>query len=170
MQASDRRSEIMNIFKNAKAPVSATTLAERLHVSRQVIVGDVALLRASGVNIAATAKGYLLGSAEGGISRTIAVSHTKEDTQKELYAIVDCGCCAVDVIVEHPVYGQITCALQLSSRYDVDLFISRMREPGAMPLSSLTEGLHLHTVSAPNEQRFSHLLKTLSEYGILVTD
>lgn len=41
-----RRAQILDILKKSEQPVSGTDLAGRLHVSRQVIVQDVALLRA----------------------------------------------------------------------------------------------------------------------------
>lgn len=68
--------------------------------------------------------------------------------EDELNAIVDQGCTVIDVIVEHPIYGQLTGPLQLSSRYDVVQFVDRCRQSDALPLSNLTEGIHLHTISA----------------------
>ena len=47
MNTQERRRAILDILEQEKSPVSATALAGRLGVSRQVIVGDVALLRAA---------------------------------------------------------------------------------------------------------------------------
>ena len=81
--------------------------------------------------------------------------------------MVDCGCTVVDVIVEHPVYGQLTAPLALSSRYDVEQFIQRMQDSHAQPLSALTGGVHLHTLSCPSEDAFSYLKASLQTMGML---
>ena len=46
----------MELLSRADAPMSATTIAGLFSVSRQIIVGDIALLRAGGVQILATAR------------------------------------------------------------------------------------------------------------------
>ena len=125
MTATQRREKIYAQLLTAAAPVSATALARQFGVSRQIIVGDIALLRAGGCNITATPRGYVI-VASGGITVQLAVCHSAAETRDELYAMVDCGCLVQDVIVEHPVYGQLTAPLQLASRYDVDQFIRSM--------------------------------------------
>lgn len=55
----------------------------------------------------------------------------------------------IDVVVEHPVYGQLTAPLQIASRYDVEQYLLRMENLGGQPLSMLTDGIHLHTLSCP---------------------
>lgn len=165
MHAAERRQAILNILQNAPQPVSASALAGRLAVSRQIIVGDIALLRAAGQEITATARGYVI-PAQNGLLRRIACIHSAEETRDELDAMVDCGCTVVDVIVEHPVYGQLTAPLHLSSRLDVDQFMKRM--DGAAPLSQLTGGVHLHTLSCPDETAYEHLLQLLRQRGFLV--
>lgn len=166
MTAAQRRSAIYDQLTHATAPISAAALAQRYQVTRQVVVGDIALLRAEGRSITATPRGYMI-PAETGLKRTIACTHSAEDTQRELFAMVDCGCTVVDVVVEHPVYGQLTAPLALSSRYDVQQFIHRMSVSNAQPLSALTGGVHLHTLSCPNEAVFVHLKATLSDMGML---
>ena len=166
MTAVQRRNAIYQQLSNASTPISATTLAQRFSVTRQVVVGDVALLRAEGRCITATPRGYII-PAETGLRRVIACHHSAEDTQRELFAIVDSGCTVVDVIVEHPVYGQLTAPLALSSRYDVEQFIRRMAESHAQPISALTGGVHLHTLSCPSEAVFAHLKATLADMGML---
>ena len=76
------------------------------------MVGDVALLRAGGVQIVSTSRGYLIPPEEG-LVRQVVCQHTPHQTQEELYAMVDGGCTVLDVTVEHPVYGEITAPLQL---------------------------------------------------------
>ena len=166
MTAAQRRSAIYEQLTRADAPISATALAQRFSVTRQVVVGDIALLRAEGHRITATPRGYMIPS-ETGLLRTIAWHHSGADTQKELFAMVDCGCTVLDVIVEHPVYGQLTAPLALSSRYDVEQFVQRMADSHAQPISALTDGVHLHTLSCPSEDAFAHLKATLQSMGML---
>ena len=52
----------------------------------------------------------------------MACVHAPEEMERELNAIVDAGGEVVDVIVEHPVYGQLTGLLGVRSRYDVAEF------------------------------------------------
>ena len=103
MTASERRQQIARLLSASQAPISATTLSQELGVSRQIIVGDIALLRAAGQEITATARGYVI-PVQNGLLRRIACTHSAEETRDELDAMVDCGCTVVDVIVEHPVY------------------------------------------------------------------
>ena len=166
MTAVQRRSAIYEQLTHADAPISATALAQQFSVTRQVVVGDIALLRAEGHSITATPRGYMI-PAETGLRRTIACHHSSGDTQRELFAMVDCGCTVLDVIVEHPVYGQLTAPLALSSRYDVEQFVQRMADSHAQPISALTGGVHLHTLSCPSEEVFAHLKATLANMGML---
>lgn len=168
MTSTERRRQIYEILQSADGPISATTLANQCAVTRQVIVGDIALLRAEGYNIAATPRGYVIPNETTGLTRCVACSHSLDGTREELNAMVDCGCTVLNVIVEHPVYGQITAALHLRSRYDVEQFIAKMRDSSASPLSALTEGIHLHTLSCPSEDAFVHLKDRLRQLGILI--
>ena len=166
--AQARRQAVAQALEEAVEPVSAAALAERFSVSRQIIVGDVALLRAGGTDILATPRGYLLGGRGGGVERTVACVHAPEEMERELNAIVDQGCTVIDVIVEHPIYGQLTGPLQLSSRYDVIQFVDRCRQSDALPLSNLTEGIHLHTISCPDETAFQRVQTALEQLGVLL--
>lgn len=165
MTAPERRSAVYQAL-SADVPLSASVLASRFGVTRQVIVGDIALLRAEGRSVTATPRGYLIPRQEG-LIRTIATVHDGAHTRDELNAMVDCGCTVLDVVVEHPVYGQLTAPLSISSRYDVGQFIEKMTSLGATPLSALTEGVHLHTLSCPDEKVYEHLKDTLREMGML---
>ena len=136
MDAAARRAAILSVLERADHPVSAAALAREFSVSRQIIVGDVALLRAGGLAIAATPRGYMLPEERNGLIRTLACRHRVDQMETELNAIVDQGCTVIDVIVEHPIYGQLTGPLQLSSRYDVAQFVARCRQADALPLST----------------------------------
>ena len=168
MEAQERRERIAKWLEQAQGPVSATALAKEFSVSRQIIVGDVALLRAAGLEIAATPRGYILPARSAGERFTIACSHDSAQMQAELNAIVDQGCTVEDVIVEHPIYGQITAPLRLSSRYDVEQFVERCRKEAAAPLSLLTDGVHLHTVVCQDTACEERVKSVLRELGILL--
>ena len=149
-------------------PVKATVLAAEMGVTRQVIVGDVALLRAAGHGVISTARGYMMPGREHLLRYTVACFHREEDMEEELNLIVDQGCTVENVIVDHPVYGQLTGSLDLTSRYEVQEFIARSR--GANPLCMLTDGIHLHTLICPDETAFFRVKNSLRERGFLVEE
>lgn len=170
MNPSERRENILELLKQGEAPVSAGSLAKRLKVSRQVIVGDIALLRAANQPITATPRGYVMESADarpGELVRTVACRHDRTGIARELYAVVDNGCGVLDVIVEHAVYGQISGRLQVFSRFDVDDFVRRLEKSRSLPLCNLTGGVHLHTISCPNEDAYRRVLEKLKQENIL---
>lgn len=168
MNAQARRSAIREVLRQAKQPVSAAALARQFSVSRQIIVGDIALLRASGFDISATPRGYAVTREIGGLIRQIACQHGPEGMRDELNAMVDNGCTVLDVIVEHPIYGQLTGPLQISNRYEVEQFIEHCQREDAQPLSLLTEGIHLHTLSCPSEEAFDRVKDTLNALHVLL--
>jgi transcriptional regulator of NAD metabolism len=168
MQSAQRRDAILSILKESTGPVSATQLARQFGVSRQIIVGDVALLRAAGEQINATPRGYLLvQDTNTGIQRQVACIHRAEDMVEELNLCVDNGCAVLDVIVEHPVYGQLAGQLQLTSRYEVQQFADRVSRLGVHALSELTNGLHLHTLRCPDEAAYERVCDALRQAGFL---
>lgn len=163
-----RRVEVARVLEKAERPVSAAVLARQFSVSRQIIVGDIALLRAGGAQILATPRGYVLERRQDGVEHTVACMHTPEQMESELTAVVDAGGEVVDVIVEHPVYGQLTGILGVRSRYDVGEFIRRVEEHGARPLSDLTGGIHLHTIRCRDEKSFQRVQNALADVGVLL--
>ena len=170
MDGVERRGAIARRLAEARRPVSAGALAREFSVSRQIIVGDVALLRAGGLDIAATPRGYMLQRPPAGLVRRVAVRHSGAEMEEELNAMVDQGCTVLDVIVEHPIYGQLTGPLQLSSRYDVGQFIARCSQSDALPLSNLTEGIHLHTLSCPDQETYDRVCQALAGLGFLLEE
>ena len=167
MDSEARRRALAERLSAANGPLSAASLARELSVSRQIIVGDVALLRAGGLDITATPRGYLLPRLPSGITCTFACRHRADQMEEELNAMVDQGCTVLDVIVEHPIYGQLTGPLDLSSRYDITEFIRKVEENAARPLSLLTDGIHLHTLRCPDEGAFERAAAALEEAGFL---
>ena len=101
-------------------------------------------------------------------NRRVACRHTAAEMEAELNCMVDHGCTVLDVVVEHPVYGQLTGQLDLRSRYDVQQFVARSAQSDARPLSLLTEGIHLHTVSCPGEGAFRRMQEGLRALGVLL--
>jgi len=149
MNANERRQEILNILSKSEEPVKGIDISEQLDVSRQVIVQDIAILRARGENILATPQGYLIIKIheKRKTTKTIVCTHkNNKELEEELRTIIDLGGKIVDVIVEHPLYGEIRSQLQIGSRHDLSLFIDNLKATKAEPLSSLTDGIHLHTI------------------------
>ena len=54
MKGKERRKEIVALIMAAEDPVSGSVLSERLGVSRQIIVQDIAMLRAEGYDVLST--------------------------------------------------------------------------------------------------------------------
>lgn len=170
MTAKERRDQIIHQLSNADSPISATTLAALCSVSRQIIVGDIALIRASGLNILATPRGYILETASPiplYIEKKIACIHDDSRILDELYTVVDLGGALIDVTVEHSVYGQINAPLHIASRFDADMFYAKLENSGARPLCDLTDGIHLHTLRANSEEIIVRILDALKEKGFL---
>ena len=169
MSGEERRIAIIGELEMATAPVSATHLANKFSVTRQIIVADIALLRAAGHSIRAEHRGYVMGNPHGEtLVKRIACSHERDDMLSELYAIVDNGGRVIDVIVEHSLYGSISAQLDVSSRYDAESFKRRAEETGASQLSDLTGGLHIHTIAVKDDECFARICNRLSELGILI--
>ena len=171
MDGDERREQIIRILSENTLPVAGTELANRLGVSRQIIVQDIALLRAGNKNILSTNKGYILFHAEEGkkaYKRTYKVKHTNDRMKDELYLIVDCGGKLLDVVVEHPIYGQIMVDLIIDSRQDVDNFVKQVEEYRTKPLNALTDGLHYHTVEAKDEVTLALIQSKLEKEGFIV--
>jgi transcriptional regulator of NAD metabolism len=168
MTPAERREAVLEKLRQSEKPVSAGALAQMFHVSRQIIVGDIALLRASQHEISATPRGYLLATGHSGLQRTVACRHKGDAALRaELYAVTDHGCGLLDVTVDHPLYGELRGQLRVFSRYDADDFIERLHASQAPPLSLLTDGVHLHTLQCPNEEAFQHVKEALARLGIL---
>lgn len=172
--AVSRRSAVAQLLEQATEPVSASALADKFHVSRQIIVGDIALLRASGAPVVATPRGYLMErTADDSAAQDYTVACRHEDAKQllqELYIVVDQGATVRDVIVEHPIYGQLTGQLQISSRFEADRFVKALTASEASPLSQLTGGIHLHTLRCPDAACFARVTAALKSAGILVSE
>ncbi|MDO4262451.1 MAG: transcription repressor NadR [Eubacteriales bacterium] len=167
-----RRERIVKLLEESETPVSGTRLAAKLGVSRQIIVQDVALLRAENRHILSTYQGYVLETAvaERGAVRVFRVSHDTKDTLDELQTIVDYGGRVLDVFVEHPLYGQIRADLIIGSRLEAAQFVEQMEASLAQPLKLLTDGHHYHTVTAPSERHLDLIGQELERKGYLLPE
>ena len=172
MDGNLRRTKVLAMIKKSDSALSASFLAKELSVSRQVIVGDVALLRAEGQEIIATARGYIFQNVAktNQYTRKIACQHTPEQTIDELYLLVDSGVCVEDVVIEHEVYGELTGYLGIESRADVDLFIKKLETSKSRLLSELTEGIHLHTLKCRNKEHFDEIKDAMEKARYLVSE
>ena len=168
MEQTQRRKALLRDLQQADHPLSASYLASRYSVSRQVIVGDVAVLRASGENITATPRGYVMAvPVVGRYIGSVVCRHSMKGMRRELELLVDAGCTVLDVVVDHPVYGQLTGPLHISTRKDVDQFMEKITENNTQPLFSLTDGTHVHTLSCPDPASYHRACAALDEAGIL---
>lgn len=164
MEAAKRREAILYALSHTQIPVSGTELAKQFGVSRQVIVQDIALLRAVNKNILSTTKGYILYCQEKQkVNRCFLVRHTTEQIEDELNTIIDCGGKILDVIISHEIYGQISADLMIASRQDVIEFVSKIQLKDTLPLKELTKDIHLHTVEADNEMILDKIEQALKE-------
>ena len=170
MTGAIRRQNILAELNDATGPINATKLAEMNGVTRQIIVADIALLRAAGNNIRAEHRGYVLDRTIGEIRKKIVCKHSKENVIDEFYAIVDNGGKVIDVQVEHSIYGVISADMSISSRFEADEFVRAVSESGAAQLSDLTGGVHVHTIGVKDEVTFDRICAKLDELGILVKD
>lgn len=175
MKASERRQHILAVLEGATAPIKATELADQFSVSRQIVVGDIALLRAQNIEIIATNRGYILASqmhshAQGRYRGKVACNHDAEQAEKELAIITDLGGIVEDVEVEHPVYGILKASLQIQSNYDIQQFIQQMSQHEGEMLSSLTNGIHTHTITTPSIKEFHAIKVALAQENILLHD
>lgn len=178
MDAKERRNQILNLLKaagDAGKPLSATALSKQFGVSRQIIVGDVALLRAAGEQISSTARGYIFQETpdptpDFGYVGLVACRHSDDRLAEELCCIADYGGCTIDVIIEHPLYGQLCGILDLRSRFDAEQFAAKVAEGKGTPLSALTDGIHLHHIGCHDEAAFLRIRDALAAKKILLPD
>lgn len=169
MTGEDRRNEIVERIRNSETPVSGRALAAAFDVSRQVIVQDIALIRAAGHNILSTNRGYIINEPNA-VRRVFKVRHTDDQLEEELNAIVDLGGRVRDVMVNHRVYGRLTADLDISSRRKAAEFLADIRNGKSSPLKNITSDYHYHTIEADSEQTLDMIASMLKEKGFLVEE
>lgn len=166
----ERHQLVIETLKKANKPIPGRALGEMMNVSRQVIVGDVTLLKAKGEPIMATSRGYIyLHEQQLTFEKIIVCRHTPEQTEDELNMLVDHGVTVKDVKIEHAVYGDLSASIMVSNRSEVKAFIQNVKESNAVFLLNLTEGgIHLHTIEALKEEDIIAAENALRTAGILV--
>lgn len=166
MNGENRRDEIVKLLKASPVPVSGAELAKRFCVSRQVIVQDIALIRAKNIDVYSTNRGYVLSEAEE-CTRIFKVIHTDEEVEQELQVFVDMGGTVKDVFVYHKVYGVIKGELNIHSRRDIMNYMEDLKSGKSSLLKNVTSGFHYHTVTASDEQTLDLIQEELGRLNFL---
>lgn len=171
MNSKERRKYIEDLLRKTNTPHKGHVLSEELGVTRQIIVKDIAILRAEGKKIIATPEGYLISNEEKNlVKKVMAFSHKADDIEDELKTVVKFGGIIEDVIIEHSVYGELKGMLMIKTLYDVENFIKKINEHKAEPLLILTGGIHLHTISAENDDIMDNITTELKNKMYLLSD
>lgn len=167
MKAHERRAEILSLIGNSQNPVAANFLSEKYSVSRQVIVQDIAILRAQGYGVISTNRGYVL---DAGLraERVFKCRHTLQELVDESDIIISRGGKVEDISVHHRVYGKISARLELSTLRHAEELYRSLVSGASKPLMSVTDGYHYHTVSGENEQILDEIECALREKGYLI--
>lgn len=172
MTGEERRMRILRKLQEADTPLSGTALAKAFHVSRQVIVQDIALMRAENNGILSTNKGYLLRSKKTENTQPKRVFYVRHDTNQvmdEFLTILELGGKILDVAVEHEIYGQICVDLLIETEADAEEFCNKLLNCRANPLKVLTDDCHYHTVSAASEKLLDFIEAELRRKEYLLT-
>ena len=168
MNSNERREKLLHILKTSNKPVKGVDLAKELNVTRQIVVKDIALLRASGIDILATSTGYIIYTIRNQKFKIKCKNHHNDNhLLLELQTIIDLGGKVNDVIVDHPTYGKIKAELNLSSNRDLKIFMENSKKNGFKQLSSLSQDYHVHTIEVPDENTLEEIKKELKEVNIL---
>ena len=170
MSYSNRRNNIFKLLLESSEPLKGSVIAQKYSVTRQVIVKDIAILRAEGKNIIATPDGYIINKNEHKVKVIIAVTHAEEEMFDEMNIVIKYGGIIEDVIVEHPLYGEITGMLMIKNYNELNKFIKKYQEQRAKLLSVLTNGVHLHTIAAENEDNINLIIAELRKCNFIVSD
>lgn len=168
MTGTERRTKIVELIQNSEKPLSGTALAKQCDVSRQVIVQDIALIRASGYDIISTNRGYIIQEPLVR-ERVFKVNHTDEQLEEELYSIIDLGGTVVNVMVNHRVYGHMEAELRINSRRKVEAFMEDIRSGKSSPLKNITSNYHYHKVAADSEETLDLIEDALRQKNFLVS-
>ena len=170
MNGDERRQAIIRELQGASRPISGSALSRAAGVSRQVVVQDIALLRADGHDVVATSRGYVLREGEGQPcvpTRLVKVHHGVDDVGDELNTIVDLGGAVLNVMVNHRVYGKITADLDVRNRRDAERYLEGIRTGKSYPLMTVTSGYHFHRIAAETEEQLDEIEAALRAKGYL---
>lgn len=166
MKCDIRREEILKDISNTLSPISASILSEKFGVSRQIIVKDIAKLKAEGHNISSLSRGYIMNKQEI-FKRVFKIFHSDEDVKKELNMIVDLGGTVENVFIYHKVYNKVSARMDIKSRLDVENFLADIASGKSSLLKNVTSGYHYHTISAKDEKILDLIELRLTEEGFI---
>ena len=166
MNGEERREKIIKMLTTGTNPIPGVALAKQFDVSRQVIVQDIALLRANGMNIFSTNRGYLI-QKDSVASRVFKVYHSDDDVERELTTIVDLGGIIEDVFVYHKVYGVLRADMNIKSRMDIRRYMEEIATGKSSLLKNVTSGFHYHTILADSEEILDIIQEELGKQGFL---
>ena len=167
MKANERRAEILSFIGNSSQPISANALSEKFGVSRQIIVQDIAILRAEGNEVISTSRGYITDAASR-VERVIKCRHSLDELADEGEIIISLGGRVENIFVNHRIYGKITASLNLVTKTDVEELHRSLLAGASKPLMSVTDGYHYHTISAESESVLDEIENRLREKGYLI--
>ena len=168
MSSNERREKLLQILKKSDKPVKGSELSAELQVSRQVVVKDIALLRASGLEIIATSNGYIVLDSVKNEFKIKCKNHNSDDElYDELQTIIDLGGKVKDVIVEHPTYGVLKADLNVATNRDLRNFMQKAATNEFKQLSVLSPDYHIHTIEVDNDEIFEEIQKELKLQNIL---
>ena len=171
MTGEERRDKILQLLKEQGAPMTGAALARKFRVSRQVIVQDIALMRAENNAILSTNKGYVFRSEAASPAQPMRVFYVRHETDQvleEFMTVLELGGKVLDVAVEHALYGQIRVDLLIESIADAQDFVKKLSRCKDNPLKALTGDCHYHTVAAPSEKLLDLIEQELQSKGFLV--
>ena len=166
MSGEERREKMLDLLQNTTEPISGTALAKMFEVSRQVVVQDIALLRAQKQDIFSTYRGYIM-QKKSSCQRIFKVKHTDEQMEEELNLFVDFGGVVEDEFVYHKVYNVLRAEISLKSRRDVAEYLEKLKSGTSKPLKDVTSGFHYHTITAESEQVLDQIQEELQKRGFL---
>lgn len=166
MKAQKRRTEIIKMLSVADSPVSASVLAQRFSVSRQIIVKDIACLREADVPVCSHGRGYTISKNEIP-KRVFKTIHSDEEVGDELHLIVDMGGVVEDVFIYHKIYNRVGASLNIKTKEDVEAFLADLKNGKSGLLKNATAGYHYHTVLAENYEILADIENALWEKGFL---
>ena len=166
MNTAQRRTEILKLLQQEEKPVAARAMASQFGVSRQVIVQDMAVIRAATPGILSTTRGYVI-QQDSSCVREFKVRHESDQTAEEMNLIVDCGGRVKNISISHRVYGRVTAEMDIRSRQDVNEFVQAINSSHSSVLSSATSGYHYHLIEASSQERLDLIGEQLKKAGFL---
>ncbi len=168
MHGNERRECIRKDLKKSLKAIKGSELAKKYEVSRQVIVQDIALLRAIGEQIISTADGYIYFSFHmNRPKRVYALKHETVDIDDELTVILEHGGSLLNVFIHHPIYGDIVADMIIENIEQKREYIEKCAKVDFTPLMALTDNVHYHTVEANRESDLDAIEKALDDLGFL---